>query len=81
MTNQQEVILMQLLHKIAAQGDHTSVDLQLIEALQRLAERQQSILDVVVVLVGKVTELRDVITQLREGQPGDERYGVTGGVV
>lgn len=69
MTNQQEVLLMQLLHKIAAQGDHTGVDLQLIDALQRLAERQQSVLDLVAVLVGKVAELKEEISQLRDEYP------------
>ena len=53
MTVSQEVVLMQLLQKIASQGDHLPMDQLLLQVLQKIGDRLDTILDLLMVLNGR----------------------------
>lgn len=56
MTAQQEVILLQLLQKLASEGDHTAIDLQVIQALSRIAEKLDALFELLSVVHARLAE-------------------------
>ena len=57
MTAAQEVLLMQLLQKIADQGNHTAMDQLTLQVLQKISDRLDTLVDLLALVHGKVGRL------------------------